>query len=321
MGHISDLLDQALAVCSSLVVDLSPPILYDLGLGAALEWLGRQMQSKYGLKVRVVIEPDSDSKADSTGVLLYLSVRELLVNVLKHARAQSAGVRMCRTSDGKMRITVKDNGIGFDCRQSRSSEGTSAGLGLFSIRERLALMGGELLVDSATGRGTRMTLIVPMEAAANTVSQGFEAVPAGAGGESEAQSQPHQDDIAIHKIRVLLADDHEIVRHGLVELLTQCAPEIEVVGEAGDGRMAVELTGIVHPDVVIMDVSMPELNGVQATRRIVSEHPNIKVIGLSMYPEGDRADAMSKAGAVAYLHKAGAPEDLIAAIRACVPPV
>ena len=117
-------------------------------------------------------------------------------------------------------------------------------------------------------------------------------------------------------IRVLLADDHKIVREGLGCLLTE-QPGIEVVGQAEDGLAALEMTRSLFPDVVVMDVSMPRLDGVEATRCLKAEFLWIKVIGLSMHAESDMAQAMLDAGAVAYLTKGGPAENLIKAIRSC----
>jgi DNA-binding NarL/FixJ family response regulator len=93
-------------------------------------------------------------------------------------------------------------------------------------------------------------------------------------------------------------------------------PDMEVVGQAADGQEAVELTAMVRPDVVLMDVTMPRLDGIEATRRIKSEMPYVRVIGLSMHEKEDLARAMQEAGAVAYLSKNGCSETLIETIRA-----
>jgi DNA-binding NarL/FixJ family response regulator len=116
-------------------------------------------------------------------------------------------------------------------------------------------------------------------------------------------------------IRVLLADDHAVVREGLARLLGG-EPDIEIVGQAADGQEAVELAARLLPDIVLMDMSMPRLNGVEATRAIRNENPDIRVIGLSMFEESDRAQALRDAGAVGYLTKSGPPRELLQAIRA-----
>jgi DNA-binding NarL/FixJ family response regulator len=116
------------------------------------------------------------------------------------------------------------------------------------------------------------------------------------------------------RIRILLADDHQILREGLASLLSE-EPDMEIVGEAGDGHEAIELARLTRPDVVLMDVTMPRLDGIQATRQITAEMSGVAVIGLSMHEEEDMALAMRSAGAVAYLSKGGPSEALIAAIR------
>jgi len=115
-------------------------------------------------------------------------------------------------------------------------------------------------------------------------------------------------------IRVLLADDHAVMREGLAGLLGE-EPDIEVVGEAPDGKEAVRLATALLPDVVLMDVSMPGLDGVEATRAIRKDHPDIRVIGLSTYEEAERAQTMRDAGADCYLTKSGPAALLLAAIR------
>jgi DNA-binding NarL/FixJ family response regulator len=118
-------------------------------------------------------------------------------------------------------------------------------------------------------------------------------------------------------IRVLLADDHRILREGLASLLSE-EPDLQIVGQAVNGLEAIQLARSIHPDVILMDVTMPRLNGIEATRRITAEMSQVAVIGLSMHEEDDMADAMRSAGAVAYLSKDGPADVLIATIRACV---
>lgn len=115
-------------------------------------------------------------------------------------------------------------------------------------------------------------------------------------------------------IRVILADDHKILRDGLANLLRE-QPDIVLVGEVGDGQAAVDRARELHPDVIVMDITMPRLTGIEATRLIMQEMPDIRVIGLSMHEHADMAAAMHNAGAVKYLTKDGDVEALIRAIR------
>jgi DNA-binding NarL/FixJ family response regulator len=116
-------------------------------------------------------------------------------------------------------------------------------------------------------------------------------------------------------IRVLLADDHTIMRKGL-RLLLERQPNITVVGEASDGRECVELAQAEKPDVVVMDLAMPNLNGIEAARQIVGQNPDIAVAVLSMHSDESYVIRALKAGARAYLLKDSAESDLIGAIKA-----
>jgi DNA-binding NarL/FixJ family response regulator len=117
------------------------------------------------------------------------------------------------------------------------------------------------------------------------------------------------------KVRVLLADDHTVMRAGLRALLER-QPNLEVVGEAEDGRQTLELASSQSPDVVVMDIAMPNLNGVEATRRMISKQPTISVVILSMYSDESYVMRALEAGARAYLLKDSAVTDLIRAIEA-----
>jgi DNA-binding NarL/FixJ family response regulator len=108
-----------------------------------------------------------------------------------------------------------------------------------------------------------------------------------------------------------------VMRQGLAGLL-RAESDIEIVGEASDGQSAIDLVRELRPDVVLMDISMPGMDGIQATRIIHKELPGVLIIGLSMFQEGEQQAAMRAAGAVAYLTKTGPSEALIEAIRACV---
>lgn len=115
-------------------------------------------------------------------------------------------------------------------------------------------------------------------------------------------------------IRILLADDHQMLRDGLRSILAS-ESDLEIVGEAGDGRTAVTMARDLVPDVVVMDIAMPDLNGVEATRQIKRENPEVKVIALSMYPDRRYVIGMLEAGASGYVLKAAAYDELRRAVR------
>lgn len=117
------------------------------------------------------------------------------------------------------------------------------------------------------------------------------------------------------RVRIVLADDHHLVRTGMRALL-ESLPDIEVVGETGDGREAVELVRVQAPNIVLMDIAMPGLNGLDATARVVDEFPHTRVIILSMHADEEYVRQALRAGASGYLLKNAAPEELELAIQA-----
>src|SRR6266498_1525840 len=115
--------------------------------------------------------------------------------------------------------------------------------------------------------------------------------------------------------RILLADDHSVVRHGFRMILSAHA-DLEVIGEASNGKEAVERAQQLQPDVVVMDVSMPELNGIEATRRIAEASPRTRVLALSMHRDSVYVREILRAGARGYLLKDASEQDLVSAVRA-----
>ena len=117
------------------------------------------------------------------------------------------------------------------------------------------------------------------------------------------------------KIHILLADDHAVVRQGF-KMILAAQPDMEIVGEAGNGREALDLAGQLQPDVIVMDVAMPELNGIEATRRVADVSPRSRVLALSMHKDSVYVREILRAGARGYLLKDSVSSDLLAAVRA-----
>ncbi len=315
--QLTETLDEAIRASRSLCADLSPPVLHERGLAAGLQWLGRRMLERHGLEVEVRTEVSAEPAAEQVRVFLFETVRELLLNVVKHAQVRRADVRVRSLDGDEVEVTVSDAGVGFDPAQPGVRASSEGGFGLFSVRERLEYLGGRMSVDASPGHGSRFTIVAP------THREPALAGPAAIAGEPapipavrQAPPAPGPAVGTRRKIRVLVADDHAIVRQGFIRLLQE-APDIEVVGEAGNGQEAIILARQLEPDVVLMDVSMPIVNGYEATRQIVAASQDVRVIGLSMHEESEISATMRQAGAVAFVTKSDPPRNLLGAIRAC----
>jgi PAS domain S-box-containing protein len=297
---ISAMLDEAITYTRELMSDLKPPpSIADEDLRVAVEWVANKMK-KHDLNVSV--EDDSRLKPvrEEVRTTLLRSIRELLFNVVKHAGVNNARVcLMC--IDDRVQVIVEDKGNGFDVNKSRSPDSLEGGFGLFNISERIDFLGGNFEIESKPGKGTKVKLSFPVK-----IEKDVE-------GQPQPQLQP-QPQPGTHKIKVLLADDHQIMREGLRKIINEEA-DLTVAGEAANGREAVEMAREIQPDVIVMDVDMPEMNGIQATRQIKGILPHIHIIALSFHNDKGVAREIRKAGASAYLTKSDAFETLRATIR------
>jgi PAS domain S-box-containing protein len=310
---------ESLKASRSLSAELSPPILYQHGLDKALEWLARWMGETHGLQVDLNLDPAAAPAKEELKILLFESVRELLFNVVKHAKTRSARVDMT-CHDSLSRIIVGDTGSGFDPEGLwRGALDAETGFGLINIRERLQLIGGDFEIQSHPGKGTTVTLTAPVQKSVLIGLRGPEN-----GAESAAGPPVQQLVVQQHarlrtgKIKVMLVDDHTVLRTGLAAMLSKSGA-IEIAGQAANGEEAVALARNARPDVILMDINMPKMNGVEATRAISAELPGTRIYALSMYDAEDQAAQMIEAGAAGYLSKSGSLEELLAAILQTAP--
>jgi signal transduction histidine kinase len=164
LTHSRNLVEQAVVEARGLIGQMSPPVLYDVGLDAAIDHLADQIEDRFGLKIRVQTD-DGDGEgiplSDDLRVLLYRAVQELLMNVVKHAGATQAEVKL-RQRDGQAEVSVSDNGSGFQRPSAETVPTAHGGFGLFSLRERVRHTGGELTVDSKPGEGACVRIAVPL---------------------------------------------------------------------------------------------------------------------------------------------------------------
>jgi signal transduction histidine kinase len=299
--EIDNTFSKALDYTRTLMAELSPPVLHELGLPTALQWLADQMK-KNRLTVEVRLGTSQLPLPESQALLLFHSVRELLLNVAKHAGTQQA-VLTLDVADQELRITVRDRGKGFNISALEPSE-PGHQFGLFSIKERMEELGGWLRVESTPGQGTMVTLGLPFTAA----------IPSPDRLEDDGQVSPREIKAAGVR-RVLLVDDHAMVRQGLRAILDHY-PDLSIIGEAADGREAVSIAGKREPDVIIMDINMPRMDGIEATKRIKNDHPGTVIIAVSVNDTPHLRQSMQQAGASAFVSKEEAGERLYETIIA-----
>ena len=312
LDKLSLTLAEALETTRGMTLDLAPPIAMHRNLSDAIRWLEFDMKRLYRLDINFRIDGELEAVSEAEGVLLYTAARELLLNVVKHSGTLQADLYLGRQA-GALVLEVRDAGSGFD--PAVLGDAANRGFGMFSIRERAELFGGTFSLETGKGRGVRALLTLPSAVVLPSGARLPEATASVPKGNVTASLKRNLSDR--QRIRVLFVDDHRIVRESLMSML-QGQMSIEVVGEAGDGRQAVERAGLLQPDIVLMDVSMPVMDGIEATRLIKKQWPAIKIIGLSMYETSQVGDKIIQAGADCYVSKSAPPEQLVEAIRKCV---
>ncbi len=310
MERVDEVLTEVLAYTRDLVAELSPPVLRDLGLVAGLKWLGGYMK-RYELAVTVEAPREEIRPLpDDVATLLFQSVRELLMNVWKHAATGQASVKL-EHRERTLHIEVADNGTGFDAAAAVEPSPLGSRFGLFSIRERMQALGGRFILHSVPGNGTTAILIYPLEP-----DEGRE-LGRTISGQQGLATPAASAVVTMPRIRLLIVDDHVMVRQGLCSLLEDF-PDVEIVGQASDGVEAVALVEQLQPTVVVMDINMPRMNGIEATARIKERYPGTIVVGLSFNDGQETRNGMIKAGATVLLSKEAAVDQLYGMIRKVV---
>jgi signal transduction histidine kinase len=156
--EIADVLERSFELTRSLSVELAPPVLHELGLAAALEWLAAETRKNYNVEVTVEADSSANPEGADVRTFLFRAVRELLLNSVKHAVGSAVDITMQHLRPDKVRIIIADNGSGFDPTSLDAQLTTSQKFGLFNIRERISSFGGEFHINSGPNRGTRITL-------------------------------------------------------------------------------------------------------------------------------------------------------------------
>lgn len=222
---------------------------------------------------------------------LFRIAQEAVTNALRHARARSVRVGVVYAPTG-VTLLVQDDGAGFDHTRI-SQDGVLHNLGLKGMDERARLLGGTLELDSTPGWGTRVRASIPLRTRAHA-----------------------NGDLAGDPVTVLVADDHAMTRAGIARLLAAAEPPIRVVGEAASGEEAVAAWRSLRPDVVLMDLQMPNGDGTEAIARIREEDPEASIVALTAFASDDSVAGALRAGARGYVGKTASEAELTGAILA-----
>ncbi len=285
------------------VWDLQP---LALSAGALTEAIQRELTrtEEQGIRTTVEVDGEASESIDRRSEITVLRiVQEALSNVRQHSKANSVALGVAYTPS-TMKVSVSDDGVGFEPSSAQGVLSSTGGsFGLISMQERARLAGGRIKVRSAPGMGTQIELEIPYQPPTQ------EAQPL-TGASTTTRLQPSE----AAAIRVLVVDDHEVARQGIRNIVEQ-ADDLTVVGEAGDGEAAIERIRALSPDVVLMDVRMPKLDGVGTLRRLRELGIDTPVILLSVYVEDEYIFEGLKAGARGYLTKDVSRDDLTRAIR------
>jgi two-component system NarL family sensor kinase len=291
---------------------LHPPLLDELGLASAIEWYAQGFENRTGIRTTVEIPTGFVRLAPDAEVALFRVVQESLVNVHRYSGSATAHVR-AQCDGAEVRLQIGDAGIGIGKElKAAAPMATALGVGIQGMKERLRQLSGRLEITSMPGRGTHVTAILPICSHEAQVLTEYVESPNQGAESIDVETAVEQNG---WRKRILIADDHDVLRRG-IRTMIESDPGLEVCGEAVDGKDALEKTLAQMPDLVILDINMPVMNGLDVLRQIVRHRPKIKVLAFSVHDSKQIVDEILAAGAHGYLSKATAGQHLVHEVRA-----
>jgi len=291
---------------------LHPPLLDELGLPSAVTWYAEGYERRTGIKVDVKIPRDLVRLSPDVEVALFRVIQESLANVHRYSGSPRAYVRVKRLHSGDIKVQIGDFGKGMNPAMLNNSTKSVAplGVGIQGMQERMRQLGGKLEIASRLKRGTVVTATMPIvQQQATMPSESMTTEPAA----YRPADTPTQGDGKARK-QILIADDHEMLRRGIRNVLEN-RPDWEICAEAVDGRDAVDKVNIFRPDLVILDINMPALNGLAAVRQILAKRPLTKILIFTVHDSEQTLKEIQAAGAHAYLSKNNAGRDLVRVVE------
>jgi DNA-binding NarL/FixJ family response regulator/signal transduction histidine kinase len=274
------LIDTTLENIQRIVCELSPVLLEHFGLEDAVIWYSGEFQKRTGITCKVLLNIKKANIDRELAAFFYRIIQELLTNVARHSKATRVTVKLF-PGNNRLLLEVVDNGIGITGEQIAAH----SSFGLMSLQERINYHGGEVIIRGIQNKGTSITVALPYDISKND-----------------------------SKINILIVEDHPITREGLKKIIAE-TPDMTVTGEASSGLEALNLIWNNRYDVVLLDISLPDRNGLEILQSIKARRPELPVLMLSMHPEEQYAVRTLKAGASGYLSKQSLANELLKAIK------
>jgi PAS domain S-box-containing protein len=300
LDHVLQLAHQVVREARQVIAGMRPTVLDDFGLASALRMEVETLRSE-GYEVMYEESTYAERLPASIETAFYRVAQEALNNIRKHA--QTKRVRMGVQCDAQsIRMEVQDWGCGFDGAKQETSSAQGEHIGLPGMEERMKLLDGRLRVLSQPGQGTLIVAEAPLPLADEE---------AAAVADDDAEYRQPRSSVTA---QLVIADDHDLSRAGVRSML-EGEQDVQLVGEATNGREALELCQKLRPDMALLDVRMPEMDGLQATRAIKNVCPETSVIIVTMHENAEYLLAAMRAGASGYLLKDTSRREFLAAIR------
>jgi two-component system NarL family sensor kinase len=299
LGECKALTEQLVEEVRTVSYLLHPPLLDELGLASAVEWYAEGFSRRTGISTRVDISPKFPRLPPDIEVTFFRIVQESLTNVHRYSGSPKAYVRL-RTTDDQVTVVVGDYGKGIKPETLNARMGTVAplGVGIQGMTERMRQLSGKLEIKSRPNDGTRVIATLPI-------------ARLGSATDTAETSEPQQ---GIARKRILVADDHEMLRRGVCTAL-QKEKDWEVCGEAANGQEAVEMATALRPDLAIIDIEMPVLNGLAAAREILRNLPQTKILIFTVHESEQILRDIYAAGVHAVLSKDKCGQDLLRVVK------
>lgn len=281
LSDIRELVANASRITRGVINQLYPTVLDNSGLGAAIEWLAKEFTKHSGIDVELHLPEQQIDMENTFSLAAYRITQECLTNIAKHAAASRVDIEV-RCRDGFLDLTVHDNGRGLP-------DGIKTGRhGIFGMIERARYLGGAMEVGSRDGNGTTAHLCLPLASIR-----------------------------AKHRKKVLVVDDHAIVRDALRQLLDSQTDDFSVEGEAADGKAAIQMAVEGAWDIVLLDISLPKKNGIKVLEEIKTAKSELPVIMLSSHALEEYGQIALDKGASGYVEK-GETSKLVETMRRAI---